>query len=769
MRKKVLYTAISLALASPVVVHAGDAQDDPEAHHTEVETIVVRALPLDRTKLESAQPVDVLTGEKLDDRRGVTLGETLAREPGVHSTAYGAGAGRPVIRGLGGPRVRVLEDGLYTADTSVASDDHAVTVDPLLVDRIEILRGPATLLYGSGAVGGVVNIIDNRIPERVPERAITGRYELRGDTVADERSGVFGLTGGAGNFAWHVDGSWRDADDYKIPGPARMEDDHDHDHGHDHDDGHGSDRLENSFVESQSGTIGLSWIGERGFIGASFRAFDTEYGIPAPHEHGDDHDDHGHDHAQHALSRSYLLHDHDHDHDNDHEEDEFVFVDMKQRRWDLKGGLDNPLPGFSRGRLRMSYNDYEHIELPVESHGHDSDHDHGHAMDHDHGHGHDHDHDHFTEFHVETFQTRMELEHEPIAGWRGALGLQFENEKFEAEGAEAFVPDGETRSIGLFGLEERRFGDLTLSFGGRVERTRVALRDHHDDDHDHDHSHGHALMHDHDHDHDHGYDDDHHDIDERTFTAWSVSAGGVWQMSEQWQSSLNFSRAQRAPSHTELFADGPHLATFAFERGDAMLGKETTNGLDFIFHRHGRDFDFEVSLFYNDISDYIFLAETGETHDGLPVRQFDQRDAEFYGLEAGAVWHFEDTGFGHFDLRASFDTVRGRLDFGDNLPRISPTRIGGGVDWYLGGWRASADLTRFQRQSKVADFESETPGYNMLDLRVGYNFFLAGIDMEAFVQGRNLLDEEARVHTSHLKEFAPLPGRNFRFGLRGRF
>jgi iron complex outermembrane recepter protein len=753
MRKNLLYSAISLALASSML-HAGDAEGEPEAHHTEVETIVVRALPLDRTKLESAQPVDVLTGEKLDDRRGVTLGETLAREPGVHSTAYGAGAGRPVIRGLGGPRVRVLEDGLYTADTSVASDDHAVTIDPLLIDRIEILRGPATLLYGSGAVGGAVNIIDNRIPERVPDRPVTGRFEVRGDTVADERSGVFGLTGGGGNIAWHVDGSWRDADDYKIPGPARLEDDHDHDRGH------GSERLENSFVESQSGTIGLSWIGQRGFIGASFRAFDTEYGIPAPHDHGEDNDhDHSHDHDSHALSRSHLLHDHDHDHDHDHgheDDDEFVFVDMKQRRWDLKGGLDNPLPGFSRARMRMSYNDYEHLELPVDAHDHD------------------HDHDHFTEFHVETLQARVELEHEPVAGWRGAFGLQFENEELEAEGAEAFIPDGETRSIGLFGLEERRLGDVTLSVGGRVERTRISIHDHdhghdHDHDHDHDHSHGHALQHDHDHDHDHGHDSDDHDIDERTFTAWSLSAGAVWQMSEQWQSSLNFSRAQRAPSHTELFADGPHLATFAVERGKAMLGKETTNGLDLVFHRHGRDFDFEVSLFYNDIRDYIFLSDTGETHGGLPVREFHQDDAEFYGLEASAVWHFEDTGFGHFDLRASFDTVRGRLDSGDSLPRISPTRFGGGVDWYLEGWRASADLTRVQRQSKVADFESETPGYNMLDLSLGYNFLLAGIDMEAFIQARNLLDEEARVHTSHLKEFAPLPGRNFRLGLRGRF
>jgi iron complex outermembrane recepter protein len=742
MHRKTLATAIALALVG-VQAHADDDTQQPDSHHTELESVVVTALPLNRTKLDSAQPVDILAGEKLDDRRGMTLGETLAREPGVHATAYGAGASRPIIRGLSGPRVRVLEDGLFTADTAAQSDDHAVTVDPLLIDRIEILRGPATLLYGSGAVGGVVNIVDGRIPESVPDRPFEGRFEARGDSVADERSGALQLRGGGGNLAWYVDGSWRDADDYRIPGEARLhDDDHHDDHADDHDDDHHDDdhggRLENSFAESQSGTLGLSWIGQRGFVGASFRAFDTEYGIPAPHMHGDDHDDHEDDHG----------HDDHGDDDHDDHDEEMAFIDMKQRRWDLKAGLNDPLPRFSQATLRMSYNDYRHLEMPVEGHHDDED-----------DHGHDHDHDEFTRFEQQTFQTRLQLEHEPMGGWRGVLGMQLENEQLKADGEEAFIPDGETRSIGLFLLEEKQFGDVTLSFGGRVERTRVRVDDHHDDDDD-----------DHDHDHDH-HEDDHYDdeVDQRLFTAWSLSTGAVWRMSDLWQSSLNVSHSERAPSHGELFADGPHLATFSFERGNARLSKETTRGIDLGLHRHSERFDFELNLFYKQVDDYIFLEDTGETRLGLPVRHFDQSDADFYGFEVQAVYHVGNTGIGHIDLRAQGDLVRGKLDFGENLPRISPTRVGVGADWYLGGWRSSVDLTRSLSQSRVASFESETSSYTMLDLSLAYSFDLGDMQFEAFAQGRNLLDEEARVHTSYLKEFAPLPGRNFRFGIRGRF
>ncbi|RFF29682.1 TonB-dependent receptor [Wenzhouxiangella sediminis] len=724
----------------PVAALAQEANQEPESHteRGELEKMVVSALPIARSKLDSAQPIDVLFGEELDDRRGMTLGETLMQQPGVHSTSYGPGAGRPVIRGLGGGRVQVLEDSLPAVDVSAQSDDHAVSVEPMLIDRVEILRGPATLLFGSGAVGGVVNVINGRIPDSVPDRALEGRFELRGNTVADERTGVLRLDGGSGNWAWNVSGSWRDADDYEIPGVAEAG--HSEDDGHDHEDDSGI--LPNSFVESRSGSAGLSWFGSRGFFGVSLKQYETEYGIPAPHAaHGEEEEEHGHD--DHGLDafRYVLLSEDDHG-EEDHEGED-VYIDLEQTRWDAKGALNEPLPGFTRATLRASYSEYTHAERAVES-GH-SEEEPDHADEHAH-----------TVFDVEAWNARLELEHRPVAGWRGALGFQFEDETLAAMGDEAYVPDGESLSWALFALEERDTGPLTWTLGARLERNEIEVDE---------------LIESHGHEDEHG--DEHgedHDVPlRRTFTTVSGSAGVLWRMNERWQSSLNYAYAQRAPSQADLYANGPHAATFTFERGDADLDEEVTNGMDFIVHRHGEDFDLEVSLFYNAIDDFIYLDETGEEIDGLPLRQTRQEDATFYGGELLAVWHLPRTSLGHFDLRAGYDWVRAELDSGENLPRISPARYIAGIDWHGGDFRGSLNYQHVTEADELAPNETPTDGYDMLDLNLSYFFNLGGADLEAFAKLSNLLDEEARVHTSYLKNFAPLPGRNVGFGLRGRF
>jgi iron complex outermembrane receptor protein len=747
-------------------------ESEQAAEHTEqeaLETIVVSALPIERSKLESAQPIDVLFGENLDDRRGLTLGETLMQQPGVHSTSYGPGAGRPVIRGLGGGRVSVLEDSLPTVDVSAQSDDHAVSVEPMLIDRIEILRGPSTLLFGSGAVGGVVNVIDGRIPESVPDRAIEGRFELRGNTVADERTGVLRLDGGSGNWAWNISGTWRDAEDYDIPGYAELEEAHEegHDHEEEHHEGeHDEDEdafgiLPNSFVESRSGSAGLSWFGSRGFFGVSVKQFETDYGIPAPHAHGDE-DDHDHGGEGFKPVRYALLDEDDH-HDDEHGhegEEEDVFIDLEQTRWDAKGALNEPLPGFMRATFRASYSDYTHAERDVggghSEEGHDE-----HEEEHDHGHGADGVH---TVFDVEAWNARLELELEPVAGWNGALGFQFEDESLTAMGEEAYIPDGDTLSWAVFALEEKRTGPLTWTLGARVERNEIEvdelLEAHEHDEHD-EHEEGHD-----EHEDEHGHEEG---PTRRSFTTVSASAGVLWRIDDRWQTSLNYAYAERAPSQGDLYANGPHAATFSFERGEVDLEEEVTNGLDFIIHRHGEDFDLEASLFYNSIDDFIYLAETGEEMDGLPLRVTRQQDATFYGGELLGVWHLPRSAAGHFDLRLGYDWVRGELDSGENLPRISPARYLAGVDWHRGNLRASLDYQHVTDADDLAPNEAPTDGYDMLDLNVSYFFDVHSAQLEAFVKFSNLLDEEARVHTSYLKAFAPKPGRNVGFGLRGRF
>lgn len=746
-----LMSSALLSLASGgAIAQTGEGADNGSLHYSDVEEIIVRALPLSRTRLQSAQPVDIMVGENLADRRGMTLGETLQQQPGVQNSFYGAGSGRPIIRGLGGPRVRILEDGLATADTSTQSDDHAVTVDPMLIDQIEILRGPATLLYGSSASAGVVNIIDGRIPEQRAQEPFSGRFEVRGDSVADERSGVLRLDGGAGNIAWHLDGSWREADDYRIPGEARFEGDH-HDEDHDedpHDDHSDSDRLFNSYVESQSASAGLSWISDRGFIGGSVRAFNSEYGLPAPHLHAEEEQGHGH-----ADEHQEDGHQEDEHHD---EEEEFAYTDMEQRSYDIKGGLMTPMRGINRATIRIGYNDYIHREIELEGMHEDEHADEGHD---------EHDHEEGTVFDVRTLQSRMSFETAPVLGWEGAFGLQFEREKFKAEGAEAFVPKNNTRSIGAFVLQERQWDAFTLSLGARAENTRVRLGEHdeHHDEHEEDH-------------HDDHHDEDHHDehdafadVDSRTFRNVSGSVGGIYRFNDTWQASVNFARVQRAPSATELFADGPHLATFTFEEGNAGLRTETAKAWDLTLHRHADFFDFEISLFRKDISDFIYLASTDETALGFPVREVEQQDAEFHGMEVQGVWQLITGDWGHFDLTAGYDRVNAKLADNSYVPRMSPERLSAGVDWHLGGWRGGLDVYRMMEQDKVPAQETATPGYTMINLRAAYQFDVGNSTLEAFVQGRNLGNKDARVATSYLRDFAPLPGRNVIVGLRGRF
>src|SRR6056297_1954557 len=321
LRRTPLAHAVSLALAFTLASTAQAQDTDPaEPEAVELDAIEVRVLPQGGTALDATQPVDVIVGEELDDQKEATLGETLAFELGIHSTYFGPGAGRPVIRGLGGNRVRITEDGLNSLDASALSPDHAVSAEPLLVDRIEILRGPATLLYGSTASGGVVNLVDNRIPEQ--RQTFSGAVELRAGSVADELAGVARLDGGFDAFQFHFDGFKRDTNDYEIPGYAlspellaELDDEEREEQVR--------GRLANSAQESEGGTIGFSLVGDWGFAGLAYKRFDTEYGIPgAGHAHEEEHDE-----------------EHDEEHEGEEEGEESVSIGLEQERYEFKAGL----------------------------------------------------------------------------------------------------------------------------------------------------------------------------------------------------------------------------------------------------------------------------------------------------------------------------------------------------------------------------------------------------------------------------------------------
>ena len=359
-------------------------------------TVVVSASGLGVASDDMVTPVTSIGGNELVRTRQSTLGETLSSMPGITSSHFGAGASRPIIRGMDGPRVKILSDGSEIQDASTISPDHAVAFEPVLAERIEVLRGPSALAYGGGAVGGVVNIIDRKVPTVMPANGLEGSAEVRANSAAREKTGAFELTTGSGNVALHVEGVKRDADDYRVGK-----------------DWEGGRRVPGSYKETETGTVGLSWVGKDGYLGAAFTKERGKYGLPG------------------------------HGFENEAGEIEAPVVDLDSERWDVRGEYRNPVAGIERVRLRASFTDYIHDEVE------------GSAV--------------ATTFKNKGHDGRLEFVHAPIAGWHGVFGLQTTRRDFSAIGAEAYVPPTLTRKHAAFLTEEYKLGNVRFEAAVRHE------------------------------------------------------------------------------------------------------------------------------------------------------------------------------------------------------------------------------------------------------------------------------------------------------------
>ena len=731
--------AVAIAAALPLTATAGDTppgsgpgEHDHGDHLTELSAIQVTASPLSGDAESLARPVNVLAGDALDAARGTTLGDTIDSLPGVQSASFGTGVGRPIIRGQDGPRVQVLSNGLSVLDASSISADHATGAEPFLADQVEVLKGPATLLFGSGAIGGAVNLADGRIARDLPARALSGRAELRGNTVNDERSGMFRLDGVAnGNWVLHVDGLVRNGEDFRIPGPARLQAHDGHDDGDHDDEGEhaGSGRLGNSALSTRAGGVGATWLGGRGYAGLALSTYRSEYGIPpGAHVHGDDHG-HGHDDGD----------DH-HGHDGDDHVDAGhapqVRVDLRSNRAELRAGINDPVAWLKGISLRSAWTDYEHFELE--------------------------DRRAVTRFANQGMEARLEAVQQPLAGWEGAFGLQLGNSRLRTDGAEAFVPGTDTRTTGLFVLQQRRFGPLKLELGARHDRVRLRPDD------------GQRA---------------------RSFGASSAALAGIWSVNPAVELRFGLDHSERAPSNEELYAAGPHIATGALEIGNPQLQRERGQRIELGLHAHSERVEVGVSAYHTRFADFIYLAETGVIEEAMPVRLWTQHDARFSGAEAEATLHLGHGDAGDWDLRLFGDLVRARLDGqgrreahfdvphgdhahhhvaglanGGNLPRIAPARAGAELRWNLGNWRAALGAVHHARQQRVAEGEATSAGYTLVNASLAWR--QDGPDgkaWEVFVDGRNLTDRLAREHTSQLRDYSVLPGRGIAFGLRAWF
>lgn len=665
-----------------------------------IEEIVVRAHPLSAEGL--AQPVSVVESDELQRTVGQSLGETLNSISGIHSSSFGQAVGRPVIRGLGGPRVKTMEDRIDSLDVSVSSPDHVVSIETFIADGIEVLKGPSTLLYGTGAIGGVVDVHTGRIPHEVPEKGSLV-LDARGADNGDRRTSAGRFDFGAGNFAFHFDGFYREADEYEIPGFAesslfrRLEELEEEEHEgeeeeHEHEEEEARGELPGSQFRTKGGAFGMSHVTERGFVGISVSRYEADYGLPGGHGHEEEHEEGEEEEEEH-----------------EEEEEGNPNLELEQTRVDLEAGIADPFAGFSSFNFRLGINDYEHTE--VEGSGEIG-----------------------TTFETEAWEGRMELTHEPVGGVSGSFGIQVSQREFSAIGEEAFVMPVDTDTVGVFYVGQANVGDFNLEAGLRLEQV------------------------------------DHSPTANRSrdFDLYAASFGLIRPIGDNWVFTAQLDRSTRAPVAEELYSDGPHLATNSFEIGDPNLDEEEATNLAVSLQYDNDTVNVLISAYRTDFSDYIYEAPTGDEEDELPVFLWQQNDADFTGLEADFGWKAAEWDQGSFSLNVGVDIVDVDLSGAatSDLPRIPPRRYRLGFGLEHQNFIARLVYTDVDDQDDVGLEELPTDGYENVSAYLGYRFDVGESNVEIFLRGENLTDDEQRYHTSFIKDLAPQPGRTIEGGIR---
>ena len=427
---KNILTLSILAVASVSVFAAENEQA------TTLDTIRIKAHPLEQTSKDFAV-ADTVVDQKRLAQGAVTIGEALSGETGISSNQFGAGSSRPVIRGQDGPRIKILQNSSENIDVSTLSPDHAVTVDPALAKQVEVIRGPSTLLFGAGTVGGLVNVTDSKLPTAMAEKGYEGNVGLRYNTGSDEKLATAGVTLGLGDqVALRVEGLKREANDYIAP-----------DYVHE---GEKERRVDNTFAKGQTVNVGLSWIYDRGFTGISYSNRQDQYGLPGHsheyescHLHGlslhcgeHDHDEDGHDHD---------------DHDHDHAHEAGPWIDLKSERYDVRTELDDPFAGFKKLRAQASYTDYQHDEIEEDTIS--------------------------TRFKNKGYDGRLELVHNPLGAWEGVIGTQYGQQKLELTGEEAFLAPNTTKKWSVFALEHAQLNDVHVELAARADQQKIDIDD----------------------------------------------------------------------------------------------------------------------------------------------------------------------------------------------------------------------------------------------------------------------------------------------------
>jgi iron complex outermembrane receptor protein len=680
--------ATQVAPADHAPADATAEAEDPQADRTQ--DIVITGFRRNRDDLLAG--TSVVSGAELAREMRPTIGETLARQPGVSATSFGPNASRPVLRGFQGERVRVLTDGIGSLDASNTSVDHAVAINPLTAERIEVLRGPSALLFGSAAIGGVVNVIDARIPRRVPDEPVHLAGILTYGSASDEHS----LNGSAdvpiaGHWVIHADGNYSSSDDLRIGGfvlaPELREEA-----------AASPDpairalaalkgRLGNTSAETSDVALGLAYISGENNLGVSVNRYDSLYGVP----------------VRFSLEPGV--------------EAEAPRIDIRQNRADARAEIDAGDGFVDSVRFRAGYSDYRHDEL--EGSG---------AIG--------------TTFLTTGAEARLEAVQSKRGGWGGGFGAQYFQRHLDVIGDEKFLPENRTSQFGIFALESYETGPVRAEAGARYERQNVSAKADPDL--------GNAAM-------------------KRGFDAISGSLGASYEVARGVRLGLNGSHSQRAPSAEELFANGPHAGTQAFEIGDPDLAMEKSWGLEATASAERKGFSLSASVFRSWFHNYIFERRTGAFVDELPVFQIGQADARYSGVELEGSVELAQWGDFAFSADGVADYVRATIEGAGPAPRIPPLRLMGGVEAKSRRVDARVEVEWTAAQDRLAAFETPTHGFTLVNASLQVKPLKNNRNTSITLAANNLLDVDARRHASFLKDVAPLAGRDIRLTARVNF
>lgn len=690
----------------------------------------------------------VVSGDSIAESGSQAIGEHLSTLAGISSNNFGPAVGQPVIRGMSGNRVKLLQNGLVIRDASGIGPDHANDIDLNNVQQIEVVRGASALLYSNGASGGIINIVDNTIARSDIEEA--SAYVGAESQSANDGSGFSaGARGNVGGFNLSYDYSEFDADSFDIPRGSIIHEEEDHEEEHDdHHEAHDEEMttLADSDYETEAHRFGISRTGDWGYVGASYQELSSTYGIPFHGEHGgheEEHEGEGHEGEE-----------------QEEQSEERIFSQTDSEILTLEGQLN--LNGDLLKNVRFSVRDTDYLlsENHAEGEGHegeeheDEDHD-------EHGHS-----ETPTFFSNDSTEVQLVFELGTDEAPRKIV-VNHVSEEVAVLGEETFMEpaDSTETTIGFFAGFNA--GGFDIDLGARwddIERDGTIREMHHEEEQVGEH--GEAAF----------------ELEPFTYSDQSVSAAVTIsrQLSDTLNASLNLGVVNRAPSAMELFMNGEHLAVARYELGDANLDSERSNNIDLGLSYASDDWFANVSVYRNQVDNYIYLQDEmdddhGEgheeghdehDHEGLLLASYVQNDANFSGYEIELGRRFALAG-GELEVRLQRDEVNADFSGGGDVPRITPARNVLAFDYSRGMANALLEIQDIERQSAVADFETATDGFTLVNARLSHSVELgdrAVLVITAF--GKNLTDEVARNHTSFVKNEVPLAGRNI--GIRAR-